>query len=133
LHSKNCSAAKRTRISSALDRWATFLTRAHELTQNTIPERLKGDASILKAIGAVDCMFDEDERQVYEVRMQTMADIKSQIASAEDIGLEKGLEKGKVEVATALLDILDDALSCKKQVYHCPKFTHCGSSNHQLQ
>jgi len=105
-------------ISSALDRWATFLTRAHELTQNTIPERLKGDASILKAIGAVDRMFDEDERQVYEVRMQTMADIKSQIASAEDIGLErgmvKGLEKGRLEVAAALLDILDDATIAQK-------------------
>ena len=39
-------------------------------------------------------MFDEDERLIYEVRMQSLADVESKIASAEEKGIEKGLEQG---------------------------------------
>jgi len=48
-------------------------------------------------------MFDEEERLVYEVRMQSLAEIESKIASAEEKGLEKGLEQGKYEVAKNML------------------------------
>ena len=34
-------------------------------------------------------MFNEEERQVYEVRMQALADMESKIASAEEKGIEK--------------------------------------------
>jgi len=51
-------------IATALDRWATFLTRAHELKHDGIPAELKTDKAIVKAIHAVDRMFNEDERQV---------------------------------------------------------------------
>ena len=48
-------------------------------------------------------MFDEDERAVYEVRMQALADVESKIASAEQKGLEKGREEGREEGATGAM------------------------------
>jgi len=45
---------------------------------------LASDQAIVKAIVAVDRMFDEDERLVYKLRMQSLADVESKIASAEE-------------------------------------------------
>ena len=84
-------------ISTALDRWSTFLTSADKLDKNHVPDELAVDASIVKAISAVDRMFDEEERLVYEIRMQSLADVESKIASAEEKGIEKGMKKGKQE------------------------------------
>ncbi|CAK8710991.1 Transposase [Candidatus Electronema halotolerans] len=77
-----------------LDRWAAFLTKAHELRRNEMPETMAADRSILKAMEAVDRMFNEEERLVYETRMRALMDVESKIASAEEKGMEKGLEKG---------------------------------------
>ncbi len=88
-------------IEAPLDRWITFLTKAYELTENKIPESLASDKNIVKAISAVDRMFNEEERQIYETRMQSMADIASKIASAEEKGrkngIEQGIEQGRVQ------------------------------------
>ena len=81
-------------ISTALDRWSTFLTKADKLDKYAIPVELASDQAIVKAIAAVDRMFDEDERLIYEVRMQSLADVESKIASAEEKGIEKGIEQG---------------------------------------
>jgi len=97
-------------IVSALDRWTLFLTRAHELKKNAIPEQLRLDKSVVKAIHAVDRMFDEDERQVYEVRMQALAEIESTLASAN----AQGRETAKEAIAVALLDVLDDTTIAAK-------------------
>jgi predicted transposase/invertase (TIGR01784 family) len=92
-----------------LDRWITFLTRAHELHKNNIPAVLAEDRAILKAIGAVDRMFNEEERLVYETRMQSLADVESKIASAEQKGEARGIKKGKEEgMAESLLIILKE-------------------------
>ncbi|WP_341325606.1 Rpn family recombination-promoting nuclease/putative transposase [Methylotuvimicrobium sp. KM2] len=79
-------------ITTALDRWSTFLTKAHQLDKHDVPEQLRVDPAIIKAITAVDRMFDEDERIIYETRMQALADVESKIASAEEKGMEKGSE-----------------------------------------
>jgi len=84
-------------ISTTLDRWVTFLTRAHELDKTRIPQELSVDPSIVKAIEAVDRMFNEEERNVYEVRMEAIADVESKIASAAEDGREKGRVEGRVE------------------------------------
>ena len=80
-------------IENALDRWTTFLTKAHQLDKDHVPKELASDKDIVKAIEAVDRMFNEEERLVYEVRMQSLADMESKIASAEEKGMEKGIEK----------------------------------------
>jgi len=69
-----------------LDRWAAFLTKAHELRRNDMPETLAADRSILKAVEAVDRMFSEEERLVYDTRMRALMDVESKIASAEEKG-----------------------------------------------
>lgn len=81
-------------IVTALDRWSTFLTKAHQLDKNHVPNELANDQAIIKAITTVDRMFDEDERLIYEVRMQSIADVESKIASAIEKGFEQGVEKG---------------------------------------
>ena len=81
-------------VISALDRWSTFLTKADKLDKNHIPKELASDLAIIKAIAAVDRMFDEEERLVYETRMQSLADVESKIASAEKKGREEGREQG---------------------------------------
>jgi predicted transposase/invertase (TIGR01784 family) len=84
-------------LSTALDRWVTFLTRAHELDKRQLPEQLAGDRAIVKAVEAVDRMFNEEERAIYEVRMEAIADVESKIASALEEGETKGMEKGMKE------------------------------------
>ena len=86
-------------IITALDRWSTFLTKADKLDKYDIPLELASDQAIVKAIAAVDRMFDEEERLVYETRMQSLADVESKIVSAEEKGIEKGLEQG-INLAT---------------------------------
>ena len=96
---------------TALDRWSAFLTHSHELEAANLPKELAHDRDIAKAIQAVDRMFDEEERQIYEVRMQALADVESKIASAEEKGMKKGIEQGveqeKLAIAASLLDVLD--------------------------
>ena len=81
-------------LTTALDRWSTFLTKAHQLDKYQVPAELAQDRAIVKAIEAVDRMFDEEERQIYDVRMQNLMDVESKIASALEKGLEQGMEKG---------------------------------------
>ena len=108
-------------LAAPLDRWAAFLTKAHELRRQEMPETLAADRSILKAIEAVDRMFNEEERLVYETRMRALMDVESKIASAEEKGLmqgltkglakgmEQGLAKGKTEgMAESLLLLLEE-------------------------
>jgi predicted transposase/invertase (TIGR01784 family) len=83
-----------TQITSALDRWSSFLTTAHRLDKEHTPKELASDKNIVKAIAAIDRMFDEEERLVYETRMQSLADVESKIASAEEKGMEMGMEMG---------------------------------------
>ncbi|MFI3135144.1 MAG: Rpn family recombination-promoting nuclease/putative transposase, partial [Methylococcaceae bacterium] len=80
-------------VSSALDRWSTFLTKADKLDKNHVPKELADDPAIVKAITAVDRMFNEEEHLVYETRMQSLADVESKIASAEEKGMEKGINQ----------------------------------------
>jgi predicted transposase/invertase (TIGR01784 family) len=89
-------------IESALDRWSSFLTKASQLDKEHIPVELASDKAIVKAIEAVDRMFNEEERLVYEVRMQSLADVESKIASAEEKGREEGREEGINEASKAI-------------------------------
>ncbi len=98
-------------IENALDRWSSFLTKASQLDKEHIPMELASDKAIVKAIEAVDRMFNEEERLVYEVRMQSLADVESKIASAEEKGMEKGREEGINEASKAIaLNLLEKGI-----------------------
>jgi len=86
-------------IQSALDRWSSFLTTAHQLDREHTPKELASDKNIVKAIAAIDRMFNEEERQVYDIRMQEFIDVASAIAT----GAEKNIAKGRVEGQSLLL------------------------------
>ncbi len=91
-------------VTSALDRWSTFLTKADKLDKDHVPKELASDKNIVKAIAAVDRMFDEEERLVYETRMQSLADVESKIASAEEKGIEQGIDKASKAIALNMLN-----------------------------
>ncbi len=91
-----------SQITTALDRWSSFLTTAHRLDKEHTPKELASDKNIVKAIAAIDRMFDEEERLVYETRMQSLADVESKIASAEEKGMEMGMEKGIKEASKTI-------------------------------
>ena len=48
-------------------------------------------------------MFDEEERLVYEIRMQSLADVESKITSAEEKGLEQQGRQQCISLVTRLL------------------------------
>ncbi len=81
-------------ITTALERWVSFLSRAYDLSKDRLPRVMASDKHIVKALYAVDRMFNEDERLVYDVRMQALADVDSKIASALEKGLKEGEERG---------------------------------------
>jgi predicted transposase/invertase (TIGR01784 family) len=97
-----------------LDRWLTFLTRAHELAKGRVPDSLSSDRLILKAVEAVDRMFNEEERLIYEERMRSIADAAALMISAEEKGKSEGVKEAKMELARQLLDVLDDATIAAK-------------------
>ena len=86
-----------SQIANTLDRWITFLTKANKLDKQNIPKELSGDPDILKAIAEVDRMFNEDEREMYNIRLQEQMEFESKLDSAFEKGIEKGIEKGKKE------------------------------------
>ncbi len=112
---------------TVLDRWLSFLTTAHELNKRKLPEKLKENNEISKAIVEVDRMFDEEEREIYIVRRDKTMDFESKLASALEEGMEKGIEQGieegieqgieqerikqeekQIKTVTNLLKFLDD-------------------------
>jgi len=90
-------------VVTALDRWSTFLTRAHEIKHDRIPQQLQQD-QIIKAISSVDRMFNEEERNIYEVRMQALADVANKIASAKEEGMQKGREEGRDSTVALMIN-----------------------------
>lgn len=83
-----------TQVQTVLDRWTTFLKRAHEYNKNRIPTELSGVDSIKKAIEVLDTMYlDEHEREVYEARLKWLRDEEMAIKTAEKKGMEKGLQE----------------------------------------
>ncbi len=80
-------------IQTALDRWSSFLTTAHQLDRDHTPKELASDKNIVKAIAVIDRMFDAEERLVYDIRMQEFSDVASAIATGAEKNIEKGMEK----------------------------------------
>ena len=76
-------------IANPLDRWVTFLTKSSKLNKKKLPSELSSDPQIVKAVEQVDRMFNEDEREMYNIRLQQQMDFESKLDSA--------YEKGKVE------------------------------------
>jgi predicted transposase/invertase (TIGR01784 family) len=81
-------------IGKAIDRWILFLNKFSKLDKRNLPQEMSSDPLIVKAIEAVDRMFDEEERSIYENRMRVQMDFESQYDSAITEGREEGLARG---------------------------------------
>ncbi|MBF0407871.1 MAG: Rpn family recombination-promoting nuclease/putative transposase [Candidatus Riflebacteria bacterium] len=95
-------------ISTALDRWITFLNKAHEYDKDKIPPELSVDENVGNAIKKLDVMYlSKDEREIYEAEQKKRLDSLEEIMTAETKGREKGREEGEklkaIEIATNLI------------------------------
>jgi len=81
-------------ISSQLDRWISFLIKANQLDKHNLPNQLADDTKIIKAIDEVDRMFNEEERDIYNIRLQSQMDFESKLDSAREVGMQTGIKEG---------------------------------------
>ncbi len=82
-------------LKTALDRWVAFLKTAHKLNKTDLPKTMEKDESIIKAIDEVDRMFNEEEREQYINRRDTLLAEQSELDTATEKGLKKGREEGE--------------------------------------
>lgn len=93
------------KLTTALDRWITFLTHADELSKGVESSELEKDPLIAKAIRVLkSTSLSEDEREVYRTHWQWLMNEQSAIEFAKVKGEEIGLKKGKLEIAKTLKD-----------------------------
>ncbi|OOM80335.1 Rpn family recombination-promoting nuclease/putative transposase [Clostridium sp. BL-8] len=110
-------------VKTALDRWIVFLNRAYELEKNRIPEELAVDEAVKKAVEKLDVMYlDREEREIYENDLKRLRDYIAEMKTAEEKGMQKGIEQGMqdgekkkaFEIAENLLDVLDNETIASK-------------------
>ncbi|KOR29526.1 transposase, partial [Achromatium sp. WMS2] len=89
-------------LTTALDRWVTFFTRAQQLDRHLLPQTLAIDPNISKALEVAERLFNPDERATYEVRLQEMLNNKNAIAAARAEGLTEGRAEGQAALQAAL-------------------------------
>ena len=81
---------------TALDRWASFLTKAEHWERNFVPPELKDDPAIKKAAHTLDTLsLDQEELKIYEGQLMWLRDQAAILAKAEENFLEIGREEGK--------------------------------------
>ncbi|MBF0206268.1 MAG: Rpn family recombination-promoting nuclease/putative transposase [Oligoflexia bacterium] len=101
----------------ALERWITFLNFAASLKEGEIPENIKTDPTMLKAIRQLETMhLSSEEHEIYDAQQKCMRDEQAQLRTAIEKSLAEGMEKGREEgrrttlqmAIKGLLHILDD-------------------------
>ncbi|GAB6099398.1 Rpn family recombination-promoting nuclease/putative transposase [Halanaerocella petrolearia] len=91
-------------LKTVLDRWINFLNKAYEYDKGNLPEELRQEEGIQKAIERLEKMyFDEQEQEIYQAERKRIMDKKEEIRTAEERGLEKGREQEQVNSAIKLL------------------------------
>lgn len=85
-------------LTTALDRWVTFLSKAERWEKGKVPQALKNDPAIQKAAAALDRLsLDEQEREIYEARLKWLRTEAGAIEMMRQKSLEKGREEGRAE------------------------------------
>jgi predicted transposase/invertase (TIGR01784 family) len=96
-------------LTTALDRWTAFLSKAEQWERNFVPESLKMDPAITKAAQVLDTLsLDDKEREIYEARLKWLRDEAAALEKvrldAEAKGVEKGELIGREKVALAMIE-----------------------------
>ncbi|MGL4762114.1 MAG: Rpn family recombination-promoting nuclease/putative transposase [Sarcina sp.] len=76
---------------------------------------LESDIKIIKEAKdeLVKISADKEQRALYEMRQKTLHDEANALYSAKELGIEQGIEQGKIESAKGLLHLLDDETIAK--------------------
>ena len=83
-------------IKTALDRWATFLTRLDGYGKDNIPLELQADTAVAKAITTLECLsLNDQERDLYEGQLKWLRDQESVVDQARTKAMEEGLAEGR--------------------------------------
>jgi predicted transposase/invertase (TIGR01784 family) len=82
-------------LTSSLDRWCYFLRHGADLDPDNLPALL--DVPEIRQALEVLAMFtkDEQEREIYELRLKYQRDQSSLLYDAEERGIKKGEERGE--------------------------------------
>jgi predicted transposase/invertase (TIGR01784 family) len=82
-------------IKTALDRWVSFLKKAHQYDQDTLPKELTTDPAMEKAFLSLNTLsLDKEEREIYDARLKWLRDESASLQKAHEKGKQAGLEEG---------------------------------------
>lgn len=85
-------------LTTALDRWTTFLTKAEQWERNFIPVELKDDPAIEKAAHALDTLsLDKEELEIYEAQLKWIRDQSAILEKTRQVHEARGRKKGRQE------------------------------------
>ena len=95
-----------------LIKWLKFLTK---IDRKEMEEIAMGEPTIKKAIEKLEYLSqDKEMRAIYERRLKEQLDRNSWLDGAMMKGMEKGIEKGKIEIARNMLSLGIDILIIEK-------------------
>ena len=110
-------------ITTAIERWTTFLRRSGEYKSSTLPDTLRCDPAIVQAMTSLEQMhLTDEEYELYEGQLKWLRDEagalekKGMVAfeAGKQEGLEQGIEQGIEKTASnLLLEGLDVSLVAK--------------------
>lgn len=85
-------------LTTALDRWTTFLSRAEQWERNFIPEELRSDPAIAKAAYALDILsLDDQELEIYEAQVKWQRHMSGVLQKVQEVSTEEGRKEGREE------------------------------------
>ncbi|MCK8824318.1 Rpn family recombination-promoting nuclease/putative transposase [Fuchsiella alkaliacetigena] len=81
-----------------LDRWITFLDKAYEYDEDTIPEEFKEEEEIVEAVKRLERMyFNEQEKKIYEAKRKWIMDKREELRTAKEKAKKEGIKEGREE------------------------------------
>ena len=91
-------------ITTALERWTTFLTKALEYRKDTLPETMRDDKAIVQAMGSLEEVnMNKDEFAIYEARLKWFRDEYAALEKKGLVAYEEGIDYAKMEIAKTML------------------------------
>ncbi len=85
-------------IKTTLERWITFLKKAHRYDGIPLPSELSIEPAIEKAFHSLSVLsLDKEEREIYEARLKWLRDEDATLKKAHEKGMKRGVKQGREE------------------------------------
>ena len=90
----------------ALDRWTSFLKKAHHYDQERLPIELTREPAIEKAFDQLAHLsMNKEEQEIYEARLKWLRDEAAALEKKGQESFAEGKAEGKAEIAQNLLSL----------------------------